>query len=72
MSIVRDNLLSRPGYVPYCGAQRCARHWPRTWFNGEQFQCSCGWRSSFEAELIDEYKRRLAFDTLPDDYEAPH
>ena len=56
MSIVRDNLLKRPGYTPYCGNATCGYHWPRTEFNGKQFTCQCGWRSSFEPEFIDKYK----------------
>jgi hypothetical protein len=56
MSIVRDNLLNRPGYTPYCGANHCRLGMPRTWFNGEQFQCGCGWKSGFEAAFIEQYK----------------
>lgn len=55
MSIVRQNLLSRPGYSPYCGNEKCPTM-PRTTWNGEQFQCSCGWRSQFPADFIAEYK----------------
>lgn len=55
-SIVRRNLLTRPGYTPYCGNQRCSFHWPRTRFDGQQFICPCGWRSGFEAEFIERYK----------------
>lgn len=72
MSTVRDNLLNRPGYTPYCGSENCRLRMPRTWFNGEQFQCGCGWKSGFEAAFIEQYKQKQAFDTLPDDYEAPH
>jgi hypothetical protein len=57
LSIVRDNLLNRPGYTPYCGAPHCHFRWPRTHFNGEQFKCGCGWQSSFEAPFIEQYKR---------------
>jgi hypothetical protein len=56
MSIVRENLLTRPGYTPYCGAEHCVMRWPRTRFNGSQFQCGCGWKSSFEAEFVEQYK----------------
>ncbi len=56
-SIVRHNLMTRPGYTPYCGADRCPHRWPRTEFNGSQFVCSCGWSSHFEPEFIAEYKR---------------
>lgn len=60
MSIVRDNLMSRPGYTPYCGAVYCQRRWPRTWFNGDQFQCGCGWQSNFEQSFIEQYKQQSA------------
>lgn len=63
MSVVRENLLTRKGYTPYCGAgASCGLRMPRTFFNGEQFACWCGWQSSFEPEFIDEYikaQRRL-------------
>lgn len=59
-SIVRKNLLTRPGYAPYCGTESCPHRAPRTRFDGEQFVCSCGWRSSFDAEFIAEYKQRLS------------
>jgi len=56
MSIVRENLMNRPGYSPYCGAESCMT-WARTSWNGEQFKCSgCGWVSEFPAEFIAEYK----------------
>lgn len=59
MSIVRDNLMNRPGYAPYCGAaEHCTFGMPRTRFDGEQFVCRCGWRSSFEPEFISEYKKK--------------
>lgn len=57
MSIVRENLLSRPGYSPYCGAGNgCSAHMPRTKWNGEQFECRCGWQSAFDEEFIAKYK----------------
>lgn len=59
-SIVRQNLLTEPGYSPYCGNHLCASM-PRTRFNGEQFECpSCGWTSSFEPEFIDAYNAAVA------------
>lgn len=60
MSIVRDNLMNRPGYTPYCGAARCELRWPRTSFNGVQFECACGWQSGFDDDFIEQYKRRAA------------
>ncbi|SUU76136.1 hypothetical protein [Afipia felis] len=56
MSIVRENLLTRLGYTPYCGSNDCSHMMPRTQFNGEQFVCRCGWRSGFEPEFIEKYK----------------
>ncbi|GJH04993.1 hypothetical protein [Paraburkholderia terrae] len=58
MSTVRDNLMSRPGYSPYCGNMQC-KTMPRTTWNGAQFRCfECGWASGFPAEFITEYKTR--------------
>lgn len=56
VSIVRQNLMERPDYTPYCGNVECMLRMPRTHFDGEQFACHCGWRSSFESEFIDKYK----------------
>ena len=58
MSIVRENLMSRQGYTPYCGnAHACSM--PRTLWTGEQFKCPCcGWASQFPAEFIAEYKAK--------------
>lgn len=67
MSIVRDNLMNEPGYTPYCGAERCRARWPRTRFNGSQFQCSCGWQSGFEAAFIEQYKNRVIITTTGQD-----
>ena len=58
MSIVRDNLMTREGYSPYCGDISC-RVMPRTFFNGKQFVCPhCGWVSQFPSDFIEEYKRK--------------
>lgn len=60
MSIVRENLMTRPGYSPYCGGmdnRHCTM--PRTRWTGEQFKCPvCGWLSQFPAEFIAEYKAK--------------
>ena len=58
MSIIRDNLMEREGYAPYCGnGDHCTM--PRSEFNGEQFKCPrCGWTSTFPAEFIDKYKKK--------------
>lgn len=56
MSLVRENLLTRLGYRPYCGNTSCGVM-PRANFNGQQFNCSCcGWQSKFEPEFIEQYK----------------
>ena len=64
MSVVRENLLTREGYTPYCGAEDCRYRMPRTGFDGEQFKCPCGWRSSFEQEFISSFKLRWRFDQI--------
>lgn len=57
-SIIRENLMNREGYSPYCGNPNC-RIMPRTHFNGSQFVCHvCGWKSSFPEEFITRYKKR--------------
>lgn len=54
--IVRDNLMTRKGYSPYCGNNNC-REMPRTIFNGKQFTCPyCNWISKFDTKFIEEYK----------------
>lgn len=58
MSIVRDNLMNERGYTPYCGAEKCDLHWPRTRFNGSQFACRCGFETTFEPEFIAAYKAK--------------
>lgn len=54
-STVRKNLMTRRGYSPYCGADNCRKGSPRTTFNGKQFFCTCGWKSSFPSEFIKSY-----------------
>lgn len=58
MRIVRDNLMNRSGYTPYCGAEACTYRMPRTFFKNGQFECLCGWRSSFEPEFINKYEAK--------------
>lgn len=58
MSTVRENLMTRPGYTPYCGCATCSHGMPRATWNGQQFECRCGWRSSFPAEFVAEYKAK--------------
>lgn len=62
-TIVRENLMTRPGYSPYCGNMECAAGMPRTRFDGRQFRCSCGWRSGFPEDFITRYKAFLAEET---------
>ena len=58
MSLIRDNLMTREGYSPYCGNDDCMTC-PRTIFNGEQFICPhCGWVSKLPADFIAEYKAK--------------
>lgn len=57
-SIVRANLLEKPGYTPYCGKKSCKYKEPRTTFNGTQFICDCGWVSQFPKEFISLYKKK--------------
>lgn len=58
MSIVRQNLMNEPHYSPYCGSTNCRLHSPRTQFNGNQFQCGCGWESQFDPQFIKDYKEK--------------
>ncbi len=59
MSIVRENLMARKGYTPYCGNNSGRCDMPRTHFFGNQFYCSsCGWESQFPKEFIKEYKKK--------------
>jgi len=60
MSIVRQNLLTQKDYTPYCGNNHCSVLMPRSRFNGHQFECVCGWKSSFEPEFIEQYKKKQA------------
>lgn len=59
-SLVQTNLMERPGYTPYCGADRCAHRWPRLRWNGAQFACGCGYITNFPAAFIERYKNRWA------------
>jgi hypothetical protein len=59
MSIVRDNLMTRPGYSPYCGNVDCNGLMPRTGWTGAQFRRpSCAWVSAFPDDFIAEYKAK--------------
>lgn len=61
-SIVRENLMTREGYTPFCG-NSVARDKkggcdnPRTKFDGEQFVCpNCKFRTAFPSDFIKRYK----------------
>lgn len=64
MSIVRENLMNRPGYSPYCGNVDC-RTMPRSTWDGHQFKCMCGWRSEFPEDFIAEYKAKWGIGDKP-------
>lgn len=61
---VRQNLMTRAGYTPYCGNPKAERaiggcHNPRTYFTGKQFRChKCGFETQFEDEFITRYKEK--------------
>jgi len=58
MSIVRQNLMTREGYSPYCAEVRCFR---RARFNPDRGQFGCpvhSFETSFEPEFIEEYRKK--------------
>lgn len=65
-SLVRNNLMKRPGYAPYCVAMRKVDEgyvetrclMPRMRWDGDQFACFCGCRTEFDAKFIAIYKAR--------------
>lgn len=59
-SVVRENLMTREGYSPYCGNWNCKVHSPRTTFHVSigQFGCPCGWWSLFPVDFINRYKKK--------------
>lgn len=54
-STVRNNLMKRPGYRPYCGEPAC---FARIDWDGAQFRCGCGYRTAFTPEFIATYRAR--------------
>jgi hypothetical protein len=53
-SIVRNNLMKRPNYSPYCGNS----HMARLVWDGEQFACPCGYRTEFTEDFVSQYVER--------------
>jgi hypothetical protein len=69
ISIVRENLMTQPGYTPYCGninynpkyygKSKLNCHNPRTKWDPikNQMVCpNCGWVSKFPEDFIQRYK----------------
>ena len=66
MSIVRNNLMTIPGYTSYCASDLCkprdqyplkGERWPRTQWNGQEFVCpKCGWESKLDDDFRKQYK----------------
>ena len=54
-SIVRNNLMKRPNYAPYC---MCCKYMDRMKWDGGQFAHWCGARTEFPDEFIAGYKAR--------------
>ncbi len=67
-TIVRKNLMEQKDYTPYCGAERCHEHMPRTtWDESKgQFTCTCGWISDFPEDFIKRYKEFKAQPIMQD------
>ena len=57
-TLIRQNLMTREGYSPYCGNALCSAGMPRTKFKNGQFRCSCGWASQFEDSFIQRYLKQ--------------
>lgn len=57
MSIVRENLMTKVGYAPYCGEDTCFNRAPYD-PKKKQFACRCGWTSDFEDEFIAAYRKK--------------
>jgi hypothetical protein len=59
-TIVRENLMTRKDYSPYCGKDACSFKWPRTSFDNtkKQFVCGCGWASEFPEDFIKRYMEK--------------
>ena len=57
-STVRRNLMTVPGYRPYCGGDKCHLRNPRAEWSPDlgQFRCACGWVSGFPDDFIAVYR----------------
>lgn len=55
-STVRNNLMKRPGYTPYCANDACGL--TRTRWDGAQFHCGCGFRTGLPEDFIAGYRAR--------------
>ena len=59
LTIVRNNLMTREEYQPYCGNFEGGCSLPRANWDGGQFKCpQCGWRSAFPSDFIERYRAR--------------
>lgn len=57
-TLIQTNLMTQPGYSPYCGSVSTFCNNPRTVFNGSQFVCpKCGYTTNFDSLFIAEYKK---------------
>lgn len=62
-SIVRNNLMTRPNYSPYCGGLGECDSMPRTDYVDGQFECPvCHWRSSFPEAFMKIYRAHWSLD----------
>lgn len=60
-TIVRENLMTKEDYAPYCGTPKLTCPMPRTVWDPtkNQFVCPhCGWISQFPEDFISRYKAK--------------
>jgi len=51
--------MTIPNYSPYCGRESgCKFNYPRTEWNGNQFECKCGFVTGFTDDFIKRYKEK--------------
>lgn len=65
-TIVRENLMTQKGYMPYCGADHCKYRNPRVGYNHQlkQFECICGWISKYPEDFIKRYEEKWEINKL--------